>query len=49
MAKDNNFISQRPIAATPTRNPTMSFLSATTLIYTIRARITAATSTRLTL
>ena len=49
MVEDSNFISQRPIAATPTRNPTTSFLTATTLIYAIGAGITAAAGTRLAL
>ena len=49
MAEDSNFISQRLIATTPTRNPTTSFLTATTLIYAIGAGITAAAGTRLAL
>jgi hypothetical protein len=40
-------LSARPIA--PTRNPTTSFLTATTLIYAIGAGITAAAGTRLAL
>ena len=40
-------INARPVA--PTRNPTTSFLTATTLIYAIGAGITAAAGTRLAL
>ena len=49
MVEDSNFIGQRPIVTTPTRNPTTSFLTATTLIYAIGAGITAAAGTRLAL
>ena len=49
MVEDSDFIGQRPIATTPTRNPTTSFLTATTLIYAIGAGITAAAGTRLAL
>ena len=49
MVEDSNLIGQRPIATTPTRNPTTSFLTATTLIYAIGAGITAAAGTRLAL
>ena len=49
MAGDNQVptLSEGPIA--PARNPTTSFLTATTLIYTIGAGITAAAGTRLAL
>ena len=49
MVEDSNLIGQRPIATTPKRNPTTSFLTETTLICAIGARITAASGTRLTL
>ena len=49
MVEDSNFIGQRPKVATSTRNPTTSFLTATTLIYAIGAGITAAAGTRLAL
>ncbi|KAL3773156.1 hypothetical protein ACHAW5_008876 [Stephanodiscus triporus] len=49
MARDNQVHAQsaRPVA--PARNPTTSFLTATTLIYAIGAGITAAAGTRLAL
>ncbi len=49
MARDSQVHahSARPVA--PARNPTTSFLTATTLIYAIGAGITAAAGTRLAL
>ena len=49
MAGDNQVPTQSDGPITPTRNPTTSFLTATTLIYAIGAGITAAAGTRLAL
>ena len=49
MAEGSELITQCAIPTTPTRNPTTSFLTATTLIYAIGAGITAAAGTRLAL